>query len=150
MTDQCPRCDSPAPHLHPAVQSEGEVQPCPHPFHGDGAAEAFAKLQGLSSEEVVAMMTAEGAAARFQRLAREVEEAAPFLPLAPPTAPLREQIVRLANVIIDEIPGEPSTDEGAIRLLRAAYVKPPDFEDEDSYPTEGPLFDYRDGVRRGL
>lgn len=34
-TDRCPRCDSPAPNLHPAVQHEGEVQPCPHPFHGD-------------------------------------------------------------------------------------------------------------------
>jgi hypothetical protein len=30
---RCPRCDSPAPHLHPAVQSEGEVQRCPHPYH---------------------------------------------------------------------------------------------------------------------
>jgi hypothetical protein len=30
---RCPRCDSPAPHLHPAVQHEGEVQPCPHAFH---------------------------------------------------------------------------------------------------------------------
>ena len=29
----CPRCDSPAPHLHPAMQHEGEVQPCSHEFH---------------------------------------------------------------------------------------------------------------------
>jgi len=30
---KCPKCDSPAPHLHPAVQFEGEVQPCDHGFH---------------------------------------------------------------------------------------------------------------------
>lgn len=29
----CPRCDSPQPHLHPAIQFEGEVQPCAHPYH---------------------------------------------------------------------------------------------------------------------
>ena len=29
----CPKCDSPAPHLHPAIQFEGEVQPCNHAFH---------------------------------------------------------------------------------------------------------------------
>lgn len=30
---RCPRCDSAYPHLHPAVQSGGEVQVCTHPFH---------------------------------------------------------------------------------------------------------------------
>lgn len=29
----CPSCGSPAPHRHPAVQHEGEVQPCRDPFH---------------------------------------------------------------------------------------------------------------------
>lgn len=36
-SDRCPRCDSPAPHLHPAVQFEGEVQPCSHPFHAEAS-----------------------------------------------------------------------------------------------------------------
>lgn len=30
---RCPTCTSPAPHLHPAVQHEGEVQPCPDEYH---------------------------------------------------------------------------------------------------------------------
>ena len=29
----CPRCTSPHPHLHPAVQFEGEVETCTHDFH---------------------------------------------------------------------------------------------------------------------
>lgn len=33
--EHCPRCDSPQPRLHPAVQHGGEVQPCPHPWHHD-------------------------------------------------------------------------------------------------------------------
>lgn len=29
----CRTCGSPEPHLHPAVQCEGEVQPCRDDFH---------------------------------------------------------------------------------------------------------------------
>ena len=29
----CPRCGSPSPERHPAVQYGGEVEPCPHPWH---------------------------------------------------------------------------------------------------------------------
>ena len=31
--NRCPRCDSHAPHLHPAVQFEGEVELCTDDFH---------------------------------------------------------------------------------------------------------------------
>jgi hypothetical protein len=30
---RCPACKSDQPHLHPAVQSEGEVELCTHDFH---------------------------------------------------------------------------------------------------------------------
>jgi uncharacterized OB-fold protein len=31
--DECPRCGSSHPHMHPAVQVEGEVSTCHHDFH---------------------------------------------------------------------------------------------------------------------
>jgi hypothetical protein len=34
---RCPRCDSPDPKLHPAVQAGGEVQVCPDKFHVQAA-----------------------------------------------------------------------------------------------------------------
>jgi hypothetical protein len=33
MTKKCTTCDSPAPHLHPAIQHEGEVFVCSDRFH---------------------------------------------------------------------------------------------------------------------
>ncbi len=33
MNMRCPTCDSPHPELHPAMQWEGEVQPCRDLFH---------------------------------------------------------------------------------------------------------------------
>lgn len=33
--ERCPTCDSPKPNLHPAMQHEGEVQPCSDPFHAE-------------------------------------------------------------------------------------------------------------------
>lgn len=35
-SNHCPKCDSPDPGRHPAMQAGGEVQPCSHPFHGAG------------------------------------------------------------------------------------------------------------------
>lgn len=48
--------------------------------------------------------------------------------VGPQGEPLDWQVARLAGVIVEEIPGEPSQSEGAIdtaiRLLRAAYTEP--------------------------
>lgn len=35
-SNHCPKCDSPDPGRHPAMQAGGEVQICSHPFHGAG------------------------------------------------------------------------------------------------------------------
>lgn len=34
---RCPRCNSPSPERHPAVQFGGEVQICPHSYHATAA-----------------------------------------------------------------------------------------------------------------
>lgn len=46
--ERCPRCESPQPQLHPAVQREGEVHVCPHPWHSSTHAgrEMMNKLVG--------------------------------------------------------------------------------------------------------
>ena len=33
MSKKCPKCESPQPHLYPAVAFEGEVGDCLDPFH---------------------------------------------------------------------------------------------------------------------
>ena len=40
---RCPTCNSYKPHLHPAVQFEGEVQPCGDDYHRTVTAENTAK-----------------------------------------------------------------------------------------------------------
>lgn len=48
---KCPTCDSPSPHLHPAVQHEGEVQLCHDAFHQrvtpENGPEKIAEIQAL-------------------------------------------------------------------------------------------------------
>lgn len=50
----CPTCGSPAPHRHPAVQHEGEVQPCRDPFHltvtPENTPERIAETQALAEK----------------------------------------------------------------------------------------------------
>ena len=49
MTDarlkNCPTCESPQPHLHPAMQSEGEVQPCKDLWHTDARREPVMRYE---------------------------------------------------------------------------------------------------------
>lgn len=51
QTTKCPTCNSPQPHLHPAMQHEGEVQPCRDAFHRivtpQNTAEKIAAVQAL-------------------------------------------------------------------------------------------------------
>ena len=51
MTKKCPRCYSPDPRRHPAVQLGGEVQPCPDDFHrqvtAENTPERIAKVDAL-------------------------------------------------------------------------------------------------------
>jgi uncharacterized Zn finger protein (UPF0148 family) len=48
----CPRCGSPSPYMHPAVQHEGEVSICPNPWHApltdaDQARAAHQEIAGI-------------------------------------------------------------------------------------------------------
>ena len=43
--DKCPTCDSPSPERHPAVQAEGEVQPCSDDWHEPETSQMLARRQ---------------------------------------------------------------------------------------------------------
>jgi hypothetical protein len=56
---KCPRCDSPQPHLHPAVQFEGEVEPCGHPWHDSTERGREANLAARPISRPIAMSETE-------------------------------------------------------------------------------------------
>jgi hypothetical protein len=49
---RCPTCDSPSAKLHPAMQWEGEVQPCRDAWHDSAELAAFAR-RGRSAQQAV-------------------------------------------------------------------------------------------------
>jgi hypothetical protein len=57
--NKCPRCGSHAPHLHPAVQHEGEVQPCTDPFHLKYTPENARYLPPLLSDQELSRLEAD-------------------------------------------------------------------------------------------
>ena len=43
---KCPRCESPSPELHPAVQFEGEVEICGYDaYHEPATSQALARIE---------------------------------------------------------------------------------------------------------
>lgn len=54
MSDRCPKCGSPRPHLHPAVQCEGEVHVCSDPFHQRQTPQNTPHLQRRDGEKPAA------------------------------------------------------------------------------------------------
>jgi len=72
----CPRCNSPQPHLHPAAQFEGEVDLCTNAFHltvtPQNTIERIAKVYGKSREEALAEAYGDPREAReIERMAHE-------------------------------------------------------------------------------
>lgn len=51
---KCPKCDSPDPNRHPAVQFEGEVQICDHAFHSPSDGPEFLDVEQGSDEWIAA------------------------------------------------------------------------------------------------
>lgn len=64
--EQCPRCASPKPELHGAMQADGgEVQLCTHPWHGPPAL-AAAESRAQAAEARAAMLERERDEARYR------------------------------------------------------------------------------------
>ena len=61
---KCPTCNSPAPHLHPAVQVGGEVETCIDGFHLEATSQ--------NTPSIIAEVNA-------KRRAKELSEAYPSL-----------------------------------------------------------------------
>lgn len=74
MTDECPRCGSDHPHLHPAVQVGGEVELCTHDFHltqtGQNTPSYVAAV--LQKREAATLVAEYAAIAEVKRFARAV------------------------------------------------------------------------------
>lgn len=47
----CPKCESPSPHLHPAVQHEGEIEICTDNFHLTDTPQNIYRSQVLEKRE---------------------------------------------------------------------------------------------------
>lgn len=62
--ERCPTCDSPSPHMHPAVQYEGEVGICTDDFH-------LSNFDGMNRPEYIKMVLDERAKKRAAQAAAD-------------------------------------------------------------------------------
>ncbi len=106
QNNNCPKCGSPQPHLHPAVQHEGEVHICLDPWHSQSLPGGFGKLaQDITDNRVG------GPADRARG------EAAPETPIAGPEASFARPADPSGRVDASEVPAsdpEPPRPSGNI------------------------------------